>query len=92
VGKGSSISLSDGCTGFHNYQLTWSADKLQLGIDGNNYFEYLNPKDGDYTKWPFDKPQYLILNLAMGGDLGGAIPANFVSDQMEVDYVRVYQK
>ena len=91
VAKGSGIPLSDACTNFHNYQLTWSADKLQLGVDGNNYFEYLNPKDGDYTKWPFDKPQYLILNLAMGGDLGGAIPANFVSDQMEVDYVRVYQ-
>jgi beta-glucanase (GH16 family) len=92
VAKGSSISLSDACTGFHNYQLTWSADKLQLGVDGNNYFEYLNPKDGNYEKWPFDKPQYLILNLAMGGDLGGVIPAIFVSDQMEVDYVRVYQR
>ncbi len=92
VAKGSSVSLSDACSSFHNYQLTWSADKLQLGVDGTIYFEYLNPKDGDYAKWPFDKPQYLILNLAMGGDLGGVVPANFVSDQMEVDYVRVYQK
>ena len=92
VGQGSSTVVTDACSNFHTYQLTWSADKLQLGVDGNNYFEFLNPKDGNYTKWPFDRPQYLILNLAMGGDLGGAIPLNFVSDQMEVDYVRVYQK
>jgi len=40
---------------------------------------------------PFDNPHYLILNLAMGGTLGGDIPQNFVSDQMEIDYVRFYQ-
>jgi formate/nitrite transporter FocA (FNT family) len=48
--------------------------------------------DADYARWPFFKPQYLLLNLAMGGDLGGPVPANFTADQMEVEYVRVYQR
>ena len=63
-----------------------------MAVDGVPYFEFVNPKDGDYDKWPFNKPQFMILNLAMGGDLGGAIPSTFNADQMVVDYVRVYQK
>ena len=92
VGRGASTTVADTCTSFHNYQLTWSADKIVMGVDGVNYFEFVNPKDGDYNKWPFSKPQFMILNLAMGGDLGGSVPANFVADQMVVDYVRVCQK
>lgn len=92
VGRGASTTVAGACTNFHNYQLTWSVDKIVMAVDGVSYFEFVNPKDGDYNKWPFDKPQFMILNLAVGGDLGGAIPGNFVSDQMVVDYVRVYQK
>jgi hypothetical protein len=33
----------------------------------------------------------LLLNVAMGGTLGGTVPSGFVSDTMQVDYVRVYQ-
>ncbi len=91
-GKSSSIPVPDACTNFHNYQLTWDADKIQIGVDGIIYNTYANPKDGKPATWPFDKPQYLLLNLAMGGDLGGAIPGAFTSDQMQVDYVRVYQR
>ncbi|MGB1517295.1 MAG: glycoside hydrolase family 16 protein, partial [Flavobacteriaceae bacterium] len=40
---------------------------------------------------PFDNPHYLILNVAMGGNLGGNIPSNFDQDVMEIDYVRFYQ-
>ncbi|WP_395009479.1 family 16 glycosylhydrolase [Undibacterium sp.] len=90
--KSNSISVSDACTAFHKYQLTWTADKIQIGVDDVIYHVYDNPKTGDRTKWPFDKPQYLLLNVAMGGDLGGPVPSTFSSDQMEIDYVRVYQK
>jgi beta-glucanase (GH16 family) len=59
------------------------------------YNTVVNPKLADpaqnYLQWPFDKPQYLILNVAMGGDLGGAIPVSFTRDTMQVDYVRVYK-
>jgi beta-glucanase (GH16 family) len=89
---GNETTVADACTSFHNYQLTWTADKIVIGVDNRNYFEYINPKDGNFNNWPYNGPQFLILNLAMGGNLGGPIPTGFVSDQMEVDYVRVYQK
>ncbi len=63
-----------------------------MGIDGRTIFSYHKPSSSK-AEWPFDGPQYLILNLAVGGDWGGAkgnddkaLPA-----RMEVDYVRVYQ-
>ena len=34
---------------------------------------------------------FLILNVAMGGSLGGEIDPTFTQDTMEIDYVRVYQ-
>lgn len=89
---GSNRSISDACTNFHSYQLIWDEGKVAIGVDGVTYFTYTKPTPSDATTWPFDNPQYLILNLAMGGDLGGAVPNGFVSDQMVVDYVRVYQK
>jgi beta-glucanase (GH16 family) len=92
VGQGSSRSVSDACINFHSYQLIWDESKVAIGVDGVTYFTYTKPTPSDATTWPFDNPQYLILNLAMGGDLGGAVPIGFVSDQMVVDYVRVYQK
>lgn len=41
---------------------------------------------------PFDSEFFILLNLAMGGNLGGPIASNFSEDQMEIDYVRVYQE
>ena len=45
------------------------------------------------AKWPFDEPQYIILNLAIGGDWGGiqGIDPSAFPMKMLVDYVRVYK-
>jgi beta-glucanase (GH16 family) len=90
--KGATTMVPDACDAFHNYQLTWTKDRIRVGVDNVDYFEFENPKDGDVRKWPFDKPQYLILNIAVGGDLGGKVDDSIFPVQMEVDYVRVYQK
>lgn len=92
VGRGASTSVPDACSAFHNYQLTWTADRIQIGVDDSVYMVFDNPKTGDTTRWPFDNPQYLLLNLAVGGDLGGAVDPAFTTQQMEVDYVRVYRR
>ena len=44
--------------------------------------------------WPFDKKFHIILNVAIGGDWGGAqgVDPNVWPRQMRVDYVRVYRK
>jgi beta-glucanase (GH16 family) len=80
------------CDAFHNYQLTWDADHLVIGVDNKNYVQFTNPKDGDHHKWPFSDPQYLILNLAIGGMMGGPVDDKIFPVTMEVDYVRVYQR
>jgi beta-glucanase (GH16 family) len=92
VGRGASLPLASACTSFNNYQMRWDADRIVIGVNGVNYFEFANPKDGNWQRWPFNAPQYLILNVAMGGDLGGAINDTQLPAQMEVDYVRVYRR
>ena len=83
--------LPSACDAFHNYQLTWDADHMAIGIDDKNYVQFTNPKDGDHHKWPFSDPQYIILNVAVGGFLGGPVDNKIFPVKMEVDYVRVYQ-
>lgn len=92
VGQGSSRTVDTSCTAFHKYQLTWDAGAITVGVDGVNYFTYTNPAGASSDRWPFDKPQYLLLNLAVGGSLGGAVDNLSFPNRMEVDYVRVYQR
>jgi beta-glucanase (GH16 family) len=90
LGTGAAVQLPDGCTAFHNYQLNWTADAIAIGVDGVEYYRYANPRAGLST-WPFDAPQYLLLNIAIGGNLGGNIDDTVFPVTMEIDYVRVYQ-
>jgi beta-glucanase (GH16 family) len=92
VGQGASTLLPDACTAFHDYRLTWTPESIRIGVDGLTYFEFRNPNTGDPTRWPFDRPQYLILNLAIGGDLGGTVDPAFTEQRLEIDHVRVYRR
>ena len=92
VAQGAATPLPSACTSFNNYQMTWDADRLAIGVNGVNYFEFRNPKNGDTTQWPFNAPQFMILNVAVGGDLGGAVDNAALPAVMEVEYVRVYQR
>lgn len=75
---------------YHIYSLEWTDKYLKLYVDDTLIHTY------DPTKtpqnWPFDKEHFLLLNVAMGGGLGGAIDPAFTEDKMLIDYVRVYQK
>jgi beta-glucanase (GH16 family) len=78
---------------FHNYILEWYPDRIQVSMDDSLYFTSLNDNTG-WEAWPFDKPFYLILNIAVGGAWGGqkGIDDAIWPQRMEVDYVRVYKK
>ncbi len=89
-GSGAARQVSDACTAFHDYQMHWTAETIRFGIDGVPHFEYRNPRQGS-ERWPFDAPQFLILNIAVGGDLGGAVDDGVFPVSMEVEHVRVYQ-
>jgi beta-glucanase (GH16 family) len=78
---------------FHVYSLEWSPEKIDIFVDDSLYFSYMNEQLG-WQAWPYDKPFYVILNLAVGGDwgrAGGPIDDDIFPQQMLVDYVRVYQ-
>ena len=53
--------------------------------------EFLHPRSG-YAAWPFDFPQYLLLNIAIGGNLGGAVDNSIFPVTLEIEHVRVFQK
>jgi len=86
------ITVPGAAEKFHNYILDWSPQILKAYVDDSLYFEYKNEGLGE-TKWPYNKPFYLILNLAVGGLWGNAkgIDDAAFPQTMEVDYVRIYQ-
>jgi beta-glucanase (GH16 family) len=90
--RSATTSIPDACTQFHRYQLGWTGTRITVGVDDRNYFQYSNDNSGN-AEWPFDSPQYLILNIAVGGDWGGQMGVDdaIFPARMEVDYVRVYQ-
>lgn len=90
--KGAWTMVPTTCDAFHDYQLLWTRDRIVIGVDGHGYMAFDNTSKGDKDQWPFDAPQYLILNIAVGG-WGGVqgVDLNAFPAKMEVEYVRVYQ-
>jgi beta-glucanase (GH16 family) len=80
------LSVSNTDSNWHVYAMDWNAETIELSVDGT-VFHTLNNAQNPY----FDNEHFILLNIAMGGQLGGTIPDNFTSDIMEIDYVRVYQ-
>lgn len=85
---------------YHVYGVEWAQqeeggkDVIRFFVDGVQYAEVWQTKFDDNASWPFQKPHYLILNLAIGGTMGGQVD-DAIFDQerkMLVDWVRVYQR
>jgi beta-glucanase (GH16 family) len=89
---GKSILLPDATQQFHIYSIEWWENKIEGFVDDEKYFSFAN-QNKDWQTWPFDKPFYLILNLAIGGDWGGAqgVDNTIFPEQFTIDYVRVYE-
>ena len=76
-------------TGFHVFAIEWRPNSISYFVDGILY-NTITPDDvtGD---WVFDKPFFILINLAVGGNLPGSPDSETVFPQtMLVDYVRVY--
>lgn len=85
--------VDDACETMHRYQLLWTPTFIVTGIDGEPKFVFRSVP-GDRTRWPFDQPMHLLLNIAVGGNWGGqrGIDAGSFPAKLEIDYVRVYQQ
>jgi beta-glucanase (GH16 family) len=76
---------------FHLYAIDWNESRIRFLVDGKLVYQYApKEKNGDY--WPFDKPMFLIFNLAIGGNWGGPqVDDSCLPQSLTIDYVRVYQ-
>ena len=76
---------------FHTYAIEWDKDQISWFYDDVKYSTYTR-SDVEPKTWVFDQPFFIILNLAVGGTLGGLVnPDTFFPAQYLVDYVRVYE-
>ncbi len=91
--KTGKTTVPDFADKFHVYEVEYTKDSVIVGIDGKPYFRFANEHSG-YDAWPFDNKMHLLLNIAVGGNWGGAkgVDEKIWPVKMEVDYVRVYQK
>lgn len=85
IGKGE-IAVENVDTQFHKYSLIWTDSSIKMLLDDVEYYSM-----STYSSQPFDDSFFILLNVAVGGTLGGNISPSFGEDVMEIDYVRVYQ-
>jgi beta-glucanase (GH16 family) len=88
---GHALTDSNLCNGMHTYVLEWRTNRLDFFYDGRRVHTFA--RDGQPPEhWPFDRPFFLLLNVAVGGSWGGqqGIDAGAFPQSMEIDYVRMY--
>lgn len=76
---------------FHVYRLDWTPDEIKAFIDDKEFFVF--KRQGVlWQEWPFNQPQHLLVNIAVGGNWGGVkgIDDTIFPISMELDYVRYY--
>lgn len=78
-------------TEFHTYSVEWTQNEIRFMVDGNMYYTYRPETYNDET-WPFARPFFIIMNVAVGGGFGGPVGEDVFPRSMVIDYVRVYQK
>ncbi len=77
---------------FHVFAIEWQPDKIVWYFDDHIYNQ-ATPADIAPNQWVFNQPFFLLLNVAVGGNLGGPVSPDTVFPQtLTVDYVRQYQK
>ncbi|MBE2223511.1 MAG: family 16 glycosylhydrolase, partial [Anaerolineae bacterium] len=75
---------------YHTFTIEWEPNSIKWYVDGILY-HMATPADVP-GEWVFNDPVFLLLNVAIGGNFGGAIDPNLQLPQsMAVDYIRVYQ-
>lgn len=75
--------------GFHIFAVDWTPSAISWCVDGRSYFEVTRGDLG--SAWVFDHPFFFVINLAVGGWLGGEVAeATLFPADLKIDYVRVY--
>jgi beta-glucanase (GH16 family) len=94
IARGGNTAIGNGTLGdqFHVYTIIWDTDGITWYFDDVQFHQVLRPSVGA-TVYPFDKPFFFLLNVAVGGNWPGSPDATTVFPQrLFVDYVRVFKK
>ncbi|MDX1617427.1 MAG: family 16 glycosylhydrolase [Balneolaceae bacterium] len=74
---------------WHVFAIEWEENEIRHYVDGKLY-SVKTPADLRGHHWPFDQNFHILLNVAVGGTLGGTVNDSQLPSTMQVDYVRVY--
>ena len=84
-GRGTTVDMPNGFANeYHTYAVDWLPESIDWYVDGV-LFGSQQKKDKD---WVFDHEFYLVVNLAMGGNLGGAVESGLKQASMSFDWIR----
>ncbi len=88
---GNTFTTEDPVPGvFHTYAVEWRPGEIVWEFNDERYHEAI-PADVAPNEWVFDKPFFLLLNVAIGGNFGGPVgPDTVFPQQTLIDHVRVY--
>ena len=91
--RGGSKLLDKISSKFYVYAIEWYEDRIDFLIDDAKYFSFQNDGKNDFNTWPFNQRFHLLINIAVGGDWPGSPDETTqFPTEMEVEYVRVYEK
>ncbi|MCK2244637.1 MULTISPECIES: family 16 glycosylhydrolase [unclassified Crossiella] len=93
-GIGGSTTSPDGrplADNFHTYSVEWGPGEINWFVDGRHYHRVTPDDLPSGAPWAFDKPFFMLLNLAVGGVWPGSPDASTrFPQQLVVDHIRVY--
>lgn len=91
-GCGGKLSFEDSLAkDWHEFSIEWKPGEISWFLDEKKYFT-ATPESVAPNQWVYDHPFYLLLNLAVGGNLGGPLAADLPdSNLLLVDYIRVHE-
>ncbi len=87
---GTRIKLPQASDTFHDYTLIWTKSSLSFMVDEKEILKIEKKPTDTEAEWPFDKPYYMILNLAVGGWYGGPIHDTDLPFHFEIESIKVY--
>lgn len=89
--KGRKLFIKNPYSEYHVFAVEWTPEKMDFLVDDVLYNQIPNEKKTT-AEWPFDSPFYILVNIAVGGNLGGqkGVDESAFPATMDVDYIRVY--
>lgn len=75
--------------GYHTYKAIWTEKEISFLIDGKKVYTFI-PKEYDEEHYPYQKPFYFLMNMAVGGNFGGPeVDDSIFPAKFYVDYIKV---